>query len=212
MYKIKLLLASLAIPAIINAQSFGGTIEFKLYNAKDTMHNVYNVKGKNVKLDQFAKKSTTIEGSFVFDLNNNTIKFVHPKRKVWGEHKSEIPPVIKGKCEVTKTKNTKKLLGVKCTEYVVKNTEENTTISYWITDGNYEFFSPMVKLWNRKDKQSVYYNQLTGLSKGALPLLSEEKQISDGKLISKLEMIKITKAALDDNQISIPADYKKFEE
>ena len=197
---------------MFSAQSFTGSIEFKSITTRDTSVNVFSVKDKNVRLDQFGKKSGNIEGSFLFDLASNNMKFVNPKRKVWGEHKSETPPIINGTCESSKTKNTKTVLGVKCTEYVVKNTAENTTISYWIASGNYDFFVPMVKLYNRKDKQNVYFNQLKGLPSGAMPLLSEEKQISDGKLISRMEATKITKGGIDEAKLAVPADYKKYEQ
>lgn len=212
MSKLKLFLLSLIAPAVMSAQSFGGSVEFKYYTLKDTTVNVYNVKDKNVKLDQYGKRSGSVEGSFVFDLASNSIKFVNPKRKVWGDHKSETAPVIKGVCETKKTSNTKSIQGVKCTEYVVKNTEENTTISYWIANGKYDFFIPLVKIWNRKDKQSIYFNQIKDLPAGSMPMLSEEKQISDGKFVTKLEVTKISKGSLDDSKLVVPADYKKFEQ
>ncbi len=212
MSKLKLFLLSLFAPVVMSAQSFGGSLEFKYYTQKDTTVNVYNVKDKNVKLEQFGKRSGTVEGSFVFDLANNSIKFVNPKRKVWGDHKSETAPVIKGVCETKKTSNTKSIQGVKCTEYVVKNTEENTTISYWIASGKYDFFIPLVKIWNRKDKQSIYFNQIKDLPAGSMPMLSEEKQISDGKFVTKLEVTKISKGNLDDSKLIVPVDYKKFEQ
>lgn len=212
MFKLKLAIFSLLAPVVLSAQSFGGSIEFKYYTLKDTTVNVYNVKDKAVKLDQYGKRSGNVEGSFVFDLSANTIKFVNPKRKVWGEHHSETPPVIKGVCEVKKTSNTKTIQGAKCTEYVVKNTEENTSISYWISSGKYDFFVPLVKIWNRKDKQSIYFNQIKDLPAGSMPMLSEEKQISDNKLITRLEVSKIAKGNLEDSKLTVPADYKKFEQ
>jgi hypothetical protein len=152
-----------------------------------------------------------VEGSFVFDLNAKQIRFVNPARKVWGDHKSETPPVIKGSCEVSKTKNTKNLMGKKCEEYIVKNTEENTMITYWITSDKFDFFVPMVKLWNRKDKASVYFNQLKDLPKGAMPMLSVESTL-DGKPVGKLEVTRIEKKKVDMSQVSVPSDYKKFEQ
>lgn len=212
MNKIKLLVASLTLSVIAVAQSYEGSIEFRMETNKDTTTNIYYVKGNNIKLDQIGKKSGKVEGSFVFDIGTNQVKFVNPVRKVWGEHKSETSATIKGTCVVTKGTNTKVVQGQKCTDYVVKNTEENTMVTYWITDGKYDFFIPLVKLWNRKDKQSVYFNQIKDLPKGAMPLLSEEKQISDGKLISKLEVSKLGKGAVDASKLSIPAEYKKFEQ
>lgn len=212
MNKIKLLVASLAFSVVAFAQSFEGSIEFKMETNKDTTTNIYYVKGNDVKLDQIGRKSGKVEGSFVFNLASKEIKFVNPVRKVWGEHKSETAPTIKGTCVSSKGTNTKTIQGQKCTEYIVKNTEENTIITYWIAPGKFDFFVPLVKAWNRKDKQSIYFNQLKDLPKGAMPLLSEERQISDNKLLSKLEVSKMTKTAIDASKLAIPADYKKFEQ
>ncbi len=208
--KINFGLVLLFISLYTQAQ-FEGVIEFRMETRKDTTINSYNVKNDHVRLDQLGKKSGKVEGSFVFDLTKNNIKFVNPLRKVWGEHKSETPPVIKGKCEVLKTKNIKTLLGHKCTEYIVKNSEENTQISYWITTDKFDFFIPLVKLWNRKDKASVYFNQLSDLPKGSMPLLSIESTL-DGKQVGKLEVMKVDKKVLELNQVTVPADYKKFEQ
>lgn len=212
MNKIKLLVASLTLSVAAVAQSFEGTIEFKMETNKDTTTNIYYVKGNDVKLDQIGRKSGKVEGSFVFNLATKEIKFVNPVRKVWGEHKSETAPTIKGTCVSSKGTNTKMVQGQKCAEYVVKNTEENTQITYWISSGKYDFFAPLVKAWNRKDKQSIYFNQIKDLPKGSMPLLSEEKQISDNKLVSKLEVSKMTKSKIEASKLAIPADYKKFEQ
>ena len=212
MNKIKLLAATLSLSVLAFAHSFEGSIEFRMETSKDTTTNIYYVKGNDVKLDQIGRKSGKVEGSFVFNTQTNEIKFVNPVRKVWGEHKSETAPVIKGTCISTKGTSTKMVQGQKCTEYIVKNNEENTQITYWIVSGKYDFFAPIVKAWNRKDKQSIYFNQIKDLPKGSMPLLSEEKTISDGKLISKLEVSKITKGKIDAAKLSIPDDYKKFEQ
>ncbi|MDF2449001.1 MAG: hypothetical protein K0R26_1505 [Bacteroidota bacterium] len=212
MNKIKLLVASFSLSLMAVAQSYEGTIEFKMETSKDTTTNIYYVKGNDVKLDQIGRKSGKVEGSFVFDLASNEIKFVNPVRKVWGEHKSEIAPSIKGTCVTTKGSTTKMIQGQKCTEYTVKNADENTQITYWISTNKYDFFIPLVKIWNRKDKQSIYFNQLKDLPKGSMPLLSEEKTISDGKLVSKLEVSKMSKGSIDASKLAIPAEYKKFEQ
>ena len=196
----------------ITAQNFSGSIEFKYYNQKDTNTNIYLVKDKLIKLDQYGKKSNAIEGSFIFDLTENKIKFVNPKRKVWGEHKSETPPVVKGVCAVTKGSDTKTIQGIKCVEYTVKNTDENTVITYWVAENKFAFFVPVIKLWNRKDKQSIYFNQIKDLPDGSMPLLSEEKQLSDGKMLTKLEVVKIGRKVPDDASLAVPANYNKFDQ
>ncbi|HEX7413603.1 MAG TPA: hypothetical protein VF411_06110, partial [Bacteroidia bacterium] len=59
--------------------------------------------------------------------------------------------------------------------------------------------------------QSVYFNQLKDLPKGAMPMLSIETDLT-GAQLSKLEAIKVEKKVVDPSQIAIPSDYKKFEQ
>lgn len=193
------------------AQGFSGNIEFKYATQKDTTLNIYMVKNKMVRLDQYGKKGN-VEGSFIFDLAANEVKFLNPKRKLWGKQKSETPQVIRGQCVVIKGTTPKTIAGVKCTEYTVKNAEENTVITYWITEGKYPFFAPLVKLWNRKDKQSIYFGQIKGLPEGSMPMLSEEKQLTDGKLLTRLEVTKMTNTPPDDSNFIIPEGYSKFDQ
>jgi hypothetical protein len=196
----------------LKSQQFNGSIEFRYYTQKDTTTNIYLVKDQLVKLDQYGKKGNSVEGGFIFDLKANEIKFVNPKRKLWGLQKSETPQIIRGQCIVTKAPSTKKILGLKCQEYIVRNTEENIVITYWIASEKFEFFAPMIKLWNRKDKQSIYFGQITGLSKGSMPLMSEERQLSDGKLLTKLEATKIDPTMPSDENMRVPANYTRFEQ
>lgn len=194
------------------AQGFSGTIEFRYTTQKDTTLNVYSVKNTKIRLDQYSKRDKGIEGSFLFDLAAKEIKFLNPKRKLWGYQKSETPQVVRGECVVSKGSSTKVIAGAKCTEYVVKNSAENTVVTYWITEGKYEFFTAMVKLWNRKDKQSIYFLQIKDLPAGAMPMLSEEKQLTDGKLLTRLEVVKVGQAATADALLDVPAGYQKFDQ
>jgi len=193
--------------------SFEGKIEF-LYYHRDTSKNEYLVKNEKVRLDQYSKaKKYAIEGSYLFDLNKKEIKILSHTRKLWNTYKSTIPPSNKDDFKVIKTEKSKNILGYPCTEYVVINHTEDTEITYWITNkGNFDFFIPMLQLWNRKDKQSVYFTKITGLPKGSMPLLSIEKQISTDKIITKLETTKINLEKIKNEEFEIPQGYKKFEE
>jgi len=194
------------------SQGFNGTIEFKYTTQKDTTTNLYSVKNKKVRLDQYSKKNNAVEGSFLFDLASNEVKFLNPKRKLWGTQKSETPQVVRGECVISKGTGVKSVVGAKCQEYTVKNSAENTVITYWITDGKYTFFGPLVRLWNRKDKQSIYFSQIKGLPEGSMPLLSEEKQLTDGKLLTRLEVMKVSTVPPDDETLDVPKGYTKFDQ
>ncbi len=196
---------------LIKAQEFSGAINFKYATVYDTTLNVYYVKNQVVRLDQFARKKNIVEGSFIFNLKSNEVQCLNPKRKLWAPQKNTSPQIIKGECIVTKGHKTKIIADLKCTEYIVKNTVEDLVISYWIAHTNFNFFSSLINLWNRKDKQSVYFRTIKGLEIGCMPMLSEEKQISSGKSISKLEVTKISLIIPKEVSLKIPSDFSKFE-
>jgi hypothetical protein len=193
------------------AQSFEGTVEFNNDNAKGSTKNIYYVKDELVRLEQFSKSTGKPEGAFVFDTKNSIIKFISHGRKVWGDYKPENAPVLKGTPEIVKG-SMKKIAGQNCQEYTVTYKEENLKIVYYITKGKFDFFNPVVNLWNRKDKQSTVYRALAKeLPKGSMPMSSVEYG-ADGKQVSKLEITKIKSQDLLPEEVAVPEDYKKFQE
>ncbi len=206
---IAIIFATITLSSV--AQSFEGTVEFNHENSKGTTKNIYYVKDELVRLEQFSKTTGKPEGAFVFDIKNNLIKFISHGRKVWGDYKPENSPLLKGTPEIVKG-GTKKIAGQVCQEYTVSYKEENLKIVYYIAKGKYDFFNPLVDLWNRKDKQSTVYRALLKeLPKGSMALLSIEYG-ADGKQVSKLEVAKIKSQDLLPEEVAVPEDYKKFQE
>jgi Domain of unknown function (DUF4412) len=191
------------------AQSFEGTIEFKKAGTADTTKYVYTVKGNKVKIDEIGSKSKKPEGTFMVDLDAKTMLSLNHERKLYMDQKSPSTPVIKGKCDVQKGKNTKTLQGFKCTEYIVTNNEENTKIVYYIAAGNYTFFEKLLRQLNRKDKSSTYFLQIPGLNNG-FPMLSIQSDLT-GVETGRLEVLKVNAKTVDASTFQIPAEYKKFE-
>jgi hypothetical protein len=199
----------MGIVSLATAQGFEGTIEFKQYTPKDTTLNIYYIKGNKIRLDQLGKTSHKAEGSFLFDLNASKITGLNHSRKVYN-NVDVSKSVSNNKIDtVIKLKDTKTILGYKCVGYTVKSKTDNVQITYWMASGNFNFFTPFVVLWNRKDKASVYYRAIKD-TKGMIPLLSVEADLS-GKETGKLEVIKIDKKAVDASMLDIPKDFKKFE-
>lgn len=203
--------AVLAFAGFASAQSFEGTIEFKKQSSTDTTNYVYYVKGptNKVRLDEIGSKSKKVEGTFLVDLKEKKMTSLSHDRKLYMDKAQSAPATITGKPEVTKTKNTRTIQGYKCTEYIVKNKDENTQISYWIAFGKFDFFMPFLKLINQKQKFSTYYQQLTGVE-GGFPMLAIESSM-DGTERARLEVTKIEKKALDTSLFDIPKGYLKFE-
>jgi len=195
---------------IASAQSFEGVIEFKKQTATDTVNYIYYVKGDKVRLDEIGNKSKKVEGSFIIDLKTNSMVSLSHERKLFIEQASGTPATVTGKPEVTKTGNVKTILGVKCNEYVVKNTDEKVQVTYWMGSGKFDFFFKLLKVLNRKDKSAVYVQQLTSVD-GMFPFLSSQVNLETGKEEIKMEVTKIDKKTVDASKFDIPKDYQKFQ-
>jgi uncharacterized protein DUF4412 len=191
------------------AQSFEGIIEFKKASTTDTTNYVYTVKGNMVRIDEIGSKSHKVEGSFLIDLENKTMKFLNHDRKLYGDQNTASAPVIKGTCVVKKGQNVKNLQGYKCVEYIVTNNEENTQITYYIADGKFSFFEKLLRQLNRKEKSAIYFLQIADI-KNMFPMLSVQTDLS-GKEQTRLEVTKITKKDVDASLFEIPKGYNKFE-
>lgn len=196
------------IPAAVFGQSFEGVIEFKKMTGNDTTGYVYYIKGNNVRIDEIGARSKKVEGSFLIDTKAGTMKFLSHDRKTWGEHKSGAAPAVGGKPVITKTTNVKMLHGYKCTEYVVKNADENASISFWIASGKFNFFKPMLKLLNRKEKFATYY-PLLPVKDGAFAMLAVQSD-NTGKETGRLEVTRLEKKTVDASLFAVPKDYSEF--
>ena len=209
----KLVLTSLlAITGMFaaSAQSFEGVIEFKKQTTTDTVNYIYYIKGDKVRLDEIGSKSKKVEGSFIIDLKTSSMVSLSHERKLYIEQASGSPAPINGKPEVKKTGNVKTILGVKCSEYVVKNPDDKVQVTYWMAPGKFDFFFKLLKILNRKDKSAMYVQQLTDVD-GMFPYLSIQTNLETNAVEVKMEVTKVDKKTIDDSKFEIPKDYQKFQ-
>lgn len=190
------------------AQSFEGVIEFRKITASDTTSYKYFVKDHNVRIEELDKKGN-ITGIMIVMPKENSVKALNTERKLFMDVPHNNPPQMKGKAEVTKTTTTKEVAGQKCTLWRVKNTEENTEIGYWVAEGKYDFFLPLIKTLNRKDKLGYYFLSIEG-NAGVFPMEATEKSLLRQD-VGSIKVLKMENKKVDSKLFSIPSDYKKFE-
>ena len=194
----------------VSAQSFEGTIAFKKQTPSDTVSYVYYVKGDKVRLDEIGSKSKKVEGSFIVNLKTSSMVSLSHERKLYIEQVSGTPAAMTGKADVKKTGNVKTIQGIKCSEYVVKNADEKIQVTYWMASGKFDFFFKLLQVLNRKDKSSVYIQQLKGVD-GMFPFLSSQINLETNKEEVKLEVTKLENKIIPANMFEIPKDYTKFQ-
>jgi hypothetical protein len=187
---------------------FNGTIEFKKVVGKIEVSYKYFVSGDNIRVEEI-NEGGNIDGIQIMDLKKETIVALSPERKMY----MDVPnkrPATELDVKVEKTGKSKTLMGMKCNEIIVTSEAKNKRIVYYVADGDYNFFIPMLKTLNRKENQAMFFLQIPGME-GKFPVLSQEYDISTGTLVSELSTISLKKGTVDSGMFKIPADYSKFE-
>lgn len=191
------------------SQGFEGTIEFKKISSIDTIQYIYYVKGDNVRIDEIGSDKRTA-GTMLVNIKDGSAKSLSPERKLYLDvEKGKQTPVAKDKVKIEKGKGVKTIAGYKCNEVVVKNSDENTVITYYIAKDNFHFLTGVIKSLNRKDKISTHYQLLSDID-NSFPFLAVETDFSGTKK-SSLEVIAVNKHKIESSIFQIPAGYKKFE-
>jgi hypothetical protein len=186
---------------------FQGTIRFTRTVGTITTTYKYFVKKDRVRIEELDEDGK-IQGVQLVNSTENTVVALSPERKLYMDAPNKrTPSTVEAKVE--KTKETKEIAGQKCTKIIVSSEAEETEIAYWMADGEYEFFVPLLKTLNRKDKPATYYMQIEGVEKH-FPMVGEENK-KDGTFVSKLEVTEIKEGVLVDALFEVPAGYEKFE-
>ena len=197
----------LATTAMIQAQSFEGTIEFTKTTGPVVTNYKYYIKGDHVRIEELSSRGA-VQGIMLVDDHDKTVTALSPDRKLYMDVPNmRLPKEIKA--DVKKTGEMKDMAGYKCEKWVVKSPSEDRILTYWVAQDAFDFFIPMLETLNRKDEQALFFLKIDG-SKGVFPMLGVEQKI-DGSEVSRLEVTKVARGPQKTDQFEIPAGFTKFE-
>lgn len=200
-----LLLFLLGFTFIATAQNFEGIIEFKKVTGKTEINYVYYVKENKVRVDEFTQGTRTVEGSFIIGLKDSSMIYLNHARKMWGTRSQNISGAAPAGCVASSTKKSKEIFGYKCVEQIVKNVADSSQISFFIAPGKFVFFTPMMKLLNRKEHFATYLLSVP-MKEGSMPFLAIEKDLA-GNEKGRLEVTRLEQKALAEGLFDTPKDY-----
>lgn len=186
-------------------KAFEGKIFFKSFTEgkKDEVY-VYYVKGENVRIDQVA--NGVINGTILANTTTKEMFGLTPKHKIY--YKKTYMPTDYPKrddVKVTKTGKSENIKGFECFEYVVEDKVNDSFITYYVSEKNFDFFRPMLTCLNRKERLSVNYLQLDNLSKD-FPFVGIEKK-ADGTVKQRLEVTLIEETSIPEEMFDIPFNF-----
>jgi hypothetical protein len=189
-------------------QNFEGVIEFKKQSLTDTVNYMYSVKGNMVRIDEVNPRTHRIDGSFLLDLKAGSMIYLNHERKTWGRREKTGKPTVPAGLSVSSTKQAKTLFGYKCSQHIVKNTADNSSIHYYVAPGRFTFFVPMLELLNRREDFSTNYRALT-VKDGSFPFLAVKFDAA-GKEVGRLEVTRIERKTVSLSVFDVPKAYKEF--
>ncbi|PKP22046.1 MAG: hypothetical protein CVU05_05580 [Bacteroidetes bacterium HGW-Bacteroidetes-21] len=201
-------------PDIYNtkSKSFEGLIKFIQITPEDTLYYTYYIKDRMVRMDAFESKNFNeqAESYMLFYLDQKMIYAFKPSRKMFVNvpPKSFIP-TNDDNFRIIKSNNSKKINGYRCYQWRVRNKNQNTEVSYWVANDNFDFFDDFLKLWNRSEKHAAYFLKVPE-NKGFFPLVSEERTTLREEKMT-LKVVEIKKQTLNRTLFEIPADFKNYE-
>ena len=188
---------------------FEGVICFSKITPTDTVQYVYYVKNQQVRLDELTKRTGTSAGSLLGNLDDKKIVSVNYERKLYMDYKPGSAAAPVGKPEVKALAGTKKIVGLNCKGYEVKNQADGSVVTYYVSATPCRFIKELLTLLQRKDKISVYFLQLNE-AKDGFPFLAIQKDLN-GKEITRLEVTQYTTKPVDAKYFAVPAGFQKYQ-
>jgi hypothetical protein len=206
----KTMLSSLSlrkdIPSVFT-NTFSGKLEFIEKNLYDTLHYIIYINHEKVRIDKIYNDKNS--DSYLLNLKTNEMIALNHKRQLYStipinEEKNTIDSTF----SIIKTNNEKKILGKRCVQWRVKNRNDNTEITYWVSTNDYGFYYYLSKLWNSHNKYQKYF-QIIPNSFGYMPFETVERNLlRDVK--SSINLTSITYETVDTSLFIVPRTYALF--
>ena len=186
---------------------FEGVIFFQKMEDKEVTFFRYYVKGDKVRIED-VNEGGLLNGILLIDLKEASLKMLSCSAQMY----LNIPVTQeneKPKVKIDRTGNKKLISGKECELWKVENTSNYSSYEFWVGEGDYAFFTPMLKVINRNDNIALAWLS-TMISSSYFPFEGVEYS-STGKEITKLEVIEIKEKELENDLFEIPANYTIFE-
>jgi hypothetical protein len=167
------------------------------------------IKGSMAKITNTATPSTPAS-TMIYRSDLRMIRILNDENKTYfeipqGKSKDEGSEEGGKPAAIKKTGKTKKILGYRCDQYLMREEEMETEI--WGTKDLKGLSSALARALGeeRAGQGAAWNDELTRL--GIYPILANTR--IEGKVVESQEVVRIEKRSLPDDLFSLPAGYKK---
>ncbi len=197
----------IAIASVAN--HFEGQITFVRKSFYDTTYLQYYIKQDRIRIDKYEEKGGPLIQTLLVDLEKETVTAVNPEKKLYRPlNISSGGSGKKSHFEVIKTNNFRRIKGIKCYQWRVRNEKLNSEIAYWVTKKRFGFFDDLFDLLKRTERTYHFFSQIPG-NEGYFPMLAVERTLLRDER-ERLEVKNINRNKLSESLFIIPDNYREL--
>jgi hypothetical protein len=191
----------------LELNAFEGVIHFQRYTTYDTSLLKYSIQNNKVRINKYDKDGQVIECLLV-DVKKEKVFALDPQKALYRPLQLDDREEGSGndKYKIIRRGNHKKINGVTCYQWRVRDRESNSEIAYWVTKKNFDFFHKLIDLLERTNKIYHFFAEIPG-NKHMFPLLSVERTLLRDER-QRLAVTEIIRKPMDKQLFTIPDSYR----
>jgi len=191
----------------LGANPFEGIIYFQKKEGDNITFFKYFIKGDKVRIEDVNEEGS-LNGILLIDMSKASLKMLSCNSQLYIDVPIS-PENEKPEVKIERSGEFKMINGKECELWKVLDTKDYSRFEYWVNNGDYPFFSPMLRMLNRKDNIALAWTSIL-VGDNYFPFSGIEYS-STGKELTRLEVIEIEEKNLDTSLFVIPANYSLFE-
>lgn len=202
-------LISLTVEAFSKVEKFEGSIKLKKETVYDTSYIVIQVRGSQVRLDEYDSKKN-VTSIYIINLETEKVLALSPKRKLFFELSPSRSVQMPCPDDATTLNKENKIVleGKICCQMRVKSIARDTEVAYWVTEKDFDFFMAMNKILRKVKPDADLFAYFPDV-KGLFPMLIIERTLLRKEKM-KVLVTAIDESMLSENLFKVPLGYQKI--
>jgi len=205
----KILLIFLLLPSVSlpNVAKFEGKIKLVKESIYDTLVLNLLVKGDWIRMDEF-NSNGELNQSFLINLKNEKIYALSFAKKQYAELEQTSTSLTTSNLEVIKSPNSKEINGTVCNQWRVKDKNNNTVVTYWMSRQHFDFFPILVDVLSKSQTPLSILSTLPN-SSNIFPM-EVVSRTNLRKFMESIRVVKIENKSLPKQDFIIPKNFREL--
>jgi len=205
----KILLIFLLLPSVSlpNVAKFEGKIKLVKESIYDTLVLNLLVKGDWIRMDEF-NSNGELNQSFLINLKNEKIYALSFAKKQYAELEQTSTSLTTSNLEVIKSPNSKEINGTVCNQWRVKDKNNNTVVTYWMSKQHFDFFPILVDVLSKSQTPLSILSTLPN-SSNIFPM-EVVSRTNLRKFMESIRVVKIENKSLPKQDFIIPKNFREL--